>query len=228
VDADTFAVTDGVLVTDFGFLGYHGGWVPSIWVRLLWRWDGQEFTTTMPFGPRCEPLVDSVAVGGLCLEVPEGWLSIRDASTWLGADWVDVIPSFECDPAQPCVGFQVYTGVSFDRVLAGNESEVPFDADNDAGWWTQPGTPTTCHAEAAHPVTAPNLVTSSTLAVSDVQPLAGQPADHRQWTIGCTRDGPQQVQAWILPAQRLLVVSGPLPADLQAKVSAVVAGAALS
>ena len=225
MDADTFAIRDRKLLTRVGH--YVAGDIhvagPSVWVTLLWQWDGERFTTTLPFGPRCRSGVDSVGLTNLCIEIPADWIAVRDVSTWLGSDWIDVKPYPRCNVATPCRGFQVYAASSFDRRFAGNAPERPFDQDSDEGWWTGTGTPT-CHSEYY----LPNPVRHSQLVTSDVRPFGSETAEFRQWTITCHYGGEQEVSAWILPASRLLVVSGPLPATDQQQVASVVAGATIS
>jgi len=220
-----FGVEGGALVTGVGWYApgdFHVGG-PSIHVTLIWRWEGRRFTTTLPFGPPCRPGVDSVTVAGVCIEVPDRWVAVRDVSTWLGADWVDVRPVEECHPAHHCVGFQLSAGTSFDRTLAGNDPVKPFDQDGDGGWWTGTGTP-----ECLTDRLADNPVLDTDLTVSGTRPFGGEQAEYRQWTLACQDGGPQEVRAWILPASRLLVLSGPLPAALQQQVAAVVEGATIS
>jgi hypothetical protein len=220
-----FEITGGRLVTGVGW--YASGDIhvigPSIHVTLLWRWTGRGFTTTLPFSPPCRSGVASVAVGGICIETPARWVAVRDVSTELGADWVDVRPVEACHPAHGCVGFQVYARSSFDRVIAGSGTAKAFDQGGDWGWWTGAGTPE-CHTNRH----GPNPIVHSELALSTPQSIGPVPAEHRSWTVICQNGDHQEVHAWFDSASRLLIISGPLPTDLQQHVPPVVAGATIS
>lgn len=194
---------------------------PSVRHVLTWLWDGQKFTTNLPYGPNCTPGSRSLTVGPMCIELVAGWHISTRRETLARAR--------PCEPANRSVmcrnGFGVYAGEGYDGLLAGTlaESGRPFKKNDDGGWMIARAD-SVCYGSVLGFV---NLPAASRLVTSGTQRLGTMNAEYRQWEVTCEDGTSQQVRAWIALSSKVIVLTDPLPEVVQNQLSHVIARAAL-